>query len=304
MNDVSPGERLLALCASATEDLLLCAPFAKTAVLERLLASTPKGVDIELITRWRPEEIAAGVSDTGVFEAVQARGGRVYLHDRLHAKFYVSSGRVLLGSANLTATALGWATRPNLELLVGGSRSDVADLEEQLRRESIVATRELALLAETAAASLPQRITELWGEAQGDDSEPPVDLWFPSLRQPTDLYLAYSAGTERLASASADAASRDLLALDLPAGLEKFQFYQIVGHRLVNETVVRDVDEFLSLPRRFGEVREYIESRERLTRPEAEYAWQTLMRWLLEFLPHRYDRRVGRWSEVLSRNDG
>lgn len=301
---MSPGERLLALCAAATEGLLLCAPFAKTAVLRRLLEITPQGVDIELITRWRPEEIAAGVSDTGVLEAVAERGGRVYLHDRLHAKFYVSSGRVLLGSANLTATALGWATRPNVELLVGGSRSDVAGLEEQLRRESIVATHELALLAETAAASLPRRIAELPGEALGDDSDLPVDLWFPSLRQPTDLYLAYSTGTDRLASASADAARRDLLALDIPAGLERFQFYQIVGHRLVNETVVRDVDEFLRLPRRFGEVREYVASREQLSRLEAEYAWQTLMRWLLEFLPHRYDRRVARWSEVMSRNDG
>lgn len=57
----------------------------------------------------------------------------------------------------------------------------------------------------------------------------------------------------------------------------------------------------LSSARRFGAVRDLLGERLGLDREKADFAWQTIMRWLLEFLPERYERRVSNWSEVLVR---
>jgi phosphatidylserine/phosphatidylglycerophosphate/cardiolipin synthase-like enzyme len=143
MGQLEPlGNQLLEACRSARSTLTLCAPFVKGPVLKRVLDATAESVSVELFTRWRPEEVAAGVSDTVVLDIAESRGGRVLLCDRVHAKFMRFDDRVLIGSANLTATALGWTALPNLELLieVPANTAQLRELEDRLRRESIVAT--------------------------------------------------------------------------------------------------------------------------------------------------------------------
>src|ERR1700758_8643 len=103
------GDALMDLAASSRCEFVMCAPFAKQAVVSRVMSVVPNDVEVALYTRWRPEEVAAGVSDTQGLPILRSRGGVVYLHDRLHAKFYRNESQVLLGSANLTATALGWS---------------------------------------------------------------------------------------------------------------------------------------------------------------------------------------------------
>src|SRR5438477_11317897 len=105
------GDQLLQACGNARSRLTLCAPFVKASVFRRVLDVTPDSVVIELFTRWRPDEVAAGVSDTAVLALLEKRGGSVMLCDRLHAKFVRFDDRTLLGSANLPATALGWVAR-------------------------------------------------------------------------------------------------------------------------------------------------------------------------------------------------
>ena len=48
---------------------------------------------------------------------VVERGGSFKLHARLHAKYYRFDDRVLVGSANMTASGLGYRHRGNLEIL-------------------------------------------------------------------------------------------------------------------------------------------------------------------------------------------
>lgn len=293
------GDSLVDLAAATHREFVLCAPFAKRAVVDRIVSMLPEGVNLRLYTRWRPEEVAAGVSDTGVLPIIRDRGGTVFLQDRLHAKFYRNETRALLGSANLTATALGWTPTPNIELLVDVKLETVAAVEYRLSVQSHEATDELANEVDTIAKSL-----ELPGATIPSPSESPgapVTIWIPQLRMPSDLYAAYSRGLAALTSRSAGAAAIDLLALDLPPGLDKKQFYLLVGHRLKHQGLFRAIDEYLLQPRRFGEVQDKVSQITGLDRGKSSDAWQTVMRWMLEFLPHRYNRKVGRHSEVLSR---
>ncbi|WP_101947993.1 phospholipase D-like domain-containing protein [Mycobacterium sp. 3519A] len=295
-----PGTALLELAAAAERNFVMCSPFAKEHVVAHVISAIPDGVDIALYTRWRPEEIAAGVSDTAVLSVLQRRGGAVYLHDRIHAKFYRNEHSVLAGSANLTSTALGWAVNSNLELLLECPRAAIQELESLLELESIRATEALAAEADEIAQLLPRNPLPPPRVASVPTDEP----WIPRLRMPSDLYLAYSRGASRLSSTSAEEASADLAALDVPVGLGRDQFYAVVAHRLRGKPLIKMLDDFLTQPRRFGEVREKLCKPMGFDRSDADASWQTIMRWLMEFLPHRYTHRVYRHSEVFVLTEG
>ena len=90
-------------------------------------------VFVRIVTRWRAREVAAGVSDLAVFEITNDRRNTALdLLDDLHAKLYLADNKGLIGSANLTAPALGWATRNNVEILMAVRRGD-PDVERLLK---------------------------------------------------------------------------------------------------------------------------------------------------------------------------
>lgn len=284
------------LAAESRREFVMCAPFAKECVVSQVLSAVPDDVSIRLFTRWRPDEVAAGVSDTGVLGAVRSRGGAVLLHDRLHAKYYRHENGALIGSANLTATALGWSRNPNLELLIRSRDPEISPLEEYLSAHSIVATDEIAREVDAIAAMLPSVEVDEVIERGADPG-----IWIPALRMPSDLFAAYDGGPSSLATRSAGAAAADLQVLDLPVGLRRDQFYSLVGHRLSSQPVFAKIDEYLTQPRRFGEMRGMLSRGVGLDRDQAEQSWQTLVRWMLEFLPTRYAHSTFRHSEVVSR---
>lgn len=309
MTEAPPlGDLLLAHARDARRQALLCAPFAKAAVVKRLLAAFEPGVEIELFTRWRPEEVAAGVSDTAVLGQVTEQGGRVYLCDALHAKLFRFDESALIGSANLTAKALGWRQNSNLELLVeaAADHDAVVALERDLRAASIPATLEIAAEVERAAALLPkapQQPGAVEADAAGPAEPAAIESWRPHLREPRDLYRAYSQGLERLTELSAAAAARDLGELEIPAGLERDQFESLVGTRLLQAPLIQEIDALLSRSRRFGEMRDHLADALDVDRDEATHAWQTAMRWMLYFLPQRYARSVPSHSEIMIRKE-
>ncbi|MBD3923295.1 hypothetical protein IEZ26_01570 [Nocardioides cavernae] len=240
------------------------------------------------------------MTDLEVLEVVESRGGRVVLHDRLHAKYYRNDSEVLLGSANLTATALGWATCSNLELLIPAKRQHVRALEQRLLAEGIRASASLA--SEIAALAL--RLQPLPPAAESlahDESTTDWSRWTPGLRHPSDLYRAYSLGPDILTSGSRETARADLSWLDLPQGLDSGDFTVLTGGRLLQHPLIHEVDELLVRGQRFGAMRDLLRDRLALDPQAADLAWQTLMRWLMEFLPSRYVVRTPNRSEVMFR---
>lgn len=282
--------------------VFICAPFVKEDPLRRLLDPLDSSVSIQLVTRWRPDEVAVGVSDTGVLPLVEARGGTVHLCERLHAKLFRADGRAVVGSANLTGAGLGWSANPNLELLleVPAETPAVVALEAKLASCSVPATAEIAVEVERVAALLPSRRVEIGAPAAPTS---PSSSWHPLLREPADLFVAYSKGPDLLSSTSSAAAHSDLAALDIPPGLSRKPFEALVANRLLQSPLVGEVDSLLAEPRRFGEVSELLSERLELDHREAQHAWQTLMRWLNHFLPERYTRTVPSYSEIMMRAD-
>lgn len=311
---VLPGSQLEELCAQACNEVILVAPFIKAPALARLLSKIPPHISLKCVTRWRPEEVLAGVSDLEVWTLLEERpGASLWLRPDLHAKYYRADQKCLVGSANLTSTALGWIRQINLELLVPlpANNAQLLDFDRELFAgsvqvdQAIFAQMQLAvqLLKEQYSKILPLEASPQLESEEESQEAIATDAWLPTLRNPEDLYLAYSGRSEKLSTVSREAALLDLGVFPMPPDLPKAAFQVYVGSLLLQKPIVRQVDLLLSTPQRFGAVTDLLSSLACSQSPnfDADRAWQTLMRWLRYFLPNRYTLSVPNHSEVFGR---
>lgn len=296
------GDRLIEHLSSAKNSVLLCAPFIKVGVMKSLLRHIPESVTLKVITRWVPLEIAVGVSDLEIFDLLQARNQTsLWLYDRLHAKLYMADDRVLAGSANLTATALGWSSKPNLEILTALPNSD----------EAVKAC--LAQLAEARPASSEERDkisrlaasvgTPKLGLVDDVEDAHATMLWLPTLAAPAKLYQAYVPQTrDRLTDDVLDAALEDLAALSLPAGLGEAAFRTTVAAALQSmpaiQRLLHDAADDLTDDAAQQLIRDL--ARDDSLSPEAR--WLVVREWLTYFLQDNYE--IAPQSFVLRRRPG
>jgi len=308
---LSPGVQLETLCQEARSELLLVAPFIKFSAFKRLLTSVAKDVKVVCVTRWRPEEIAAGVSDIEIWHTFQERElSSLWLRHDLHAKYFRADRKCLIGSANITSSALGWANPSNYELLISVPVNDaLTQFEHTLFAGSIQAQLYIYEEVKLAAANIgPLNLyvpadTAL-EEPLSDTSRHSPQTWLPLLRNPEALFLVYRGMVDSLTTSTIEAAKNDLQVLCVPSGLDKDLFEKYVAAILLQQPIVLHVDSFAAVPRRFGEMKALL-GRLAEVDPhddfDASRAWQTLMRWLLHFLPTRYTQYTPRHSEIFVR---
>ena len=205
---------LLQLCRSATQ-VLLAAPYMKVNALAKVLGQLPRQAQVTCVTRWNPLDICTGASDVGCRTLVKDFGGYFRLHPTLHAKYFRLDDRVLVGSANLTDSAMGWTRLPNLEILChpdAGFESHT--LENRLLEES----REI----QDSEFRLWQALegTKERSFAVSGPNASALEYWKPGTRDPRNLELSYANQEERIASYDEQRLARsDLAALSIPPGL-------------------------------------------------------------------------------------
>lgn len=290
------------LCSSAADRVVLAAPFAKQAIVARLLGKIAVGVPTDVVVRWLPHDINAGVSDLEVWDVVQAReASRLYVRADLHAKYYRGDTSCLVGSANLTGAALGLSPTPNFELLLAAHAVDLMDFETDLFSAAIEVDEDLVTLTRSAVEQLPRFVHhEVMSDALVGPPEQAIANWIPTLRQPEDLFGVYVGGGRELSNIARLSGEHDLATLRVLPGLGKEAFRAYVAVSLLQMPVISAVDRFIRETRRFGEVADFL--RERLNTVEpADRQWQLLFRWLTYFLPERFEYTKPRHSEIIRR---
>ena len=210
----NPGNTILDLCLN-TQHFVLAAPYIKTGALGRILTGAKSTASLVCITRWQPDDIIVGASDIGCRALVVDRGGSFRLHPFLHAKYYRMDDVVLVGSANLTSSAMGWASQPNLEILCrAGDDFDAQGFERELLRNS----REISDIEFARWETLVEIDARSSSAISG--VQPLLDAWRPATRDPRNLELAYFGREDEIASFDEQrAASRDIQAISIPPGL-------------------------------------------------------------------------------------
>jgi hypothetical protein len=296
------GERLEALLARASQSVFIAAPFIKRDPFSRLLQSIPTSVrDLVCVTRWSPEEVASGVSDLEVFDLVRDRpGASLWLHPLLHAKAYRADNAWLVGSANLTRRALGWASPSNVELLINASQDpEVSALEAMLRAQSIPATESIRDAIKADADALPDSSRGRDSALGSDETQP---MWLPTCPNPSGLWNIY-AGHEvwRLVPSAEEGGRKDLQFLNLPAGLSRPLFVKFVGAILTTLPVVQEINSLMGSGLSDERAVEFIAS----LAGSHRYAfapremWEILKAWLEHFLAGTYRRRAS--TELFTR---
>lgn len=288
------GHGLLQRARHTKRSAVLVAPFIKKESFRRIIEALPGVIELLVVTRWRPDEVANGVSDPEIFTLVETRPSTsLRLLHELHAKYYRFDDEVLVGSANLTGQGLGWSPPGNVELLV--THAPIPAFEEQLLATSRAATRELM----EAVLALASEINPTFQSTGLELSM--SSMWLPATRHPADLFLVYAGETDLVSRASIETSHKDLEYLGLPGGLSQDSFRTGIRVTLRATAIFNHLEAALTRPRRFGEMADFLRDKTQLNRDEASEAWQTLLRWLLHFFPEEYGVSRPNHSEVAFR---
>ena len=210
----TPGSLLTRLSSNA-QSLVIAAPYIKVNALSTVLANVNPEASLTCVTRWNLQDIGLGASDIECRTMITERGGSFMLHPSLHAKYYRVDDIVLLGSANLTPSAMGWSSQPNLEILCrAGDDFDALAFQQSL----LEGARELTDAEFRSWVTLTAITAE--SNSMLAVSQPQLDTWRPATRDPRHLELSYQGREEEIASVDEQqAAWRDIQALSIPQGL-------------------------------------------------------------------------------------
>ena len=209
-----PGDMLSSVCSGA-QHLIIAAPYIKADALAKVLADVSPAASLICITRWNLHDFAAGVSDTECRTIVTERGGSFRLHPSLHAKYYRIEDVILVGSANLTSSAMGWSRQPNLEILCRpGEDFDAETFQQSLFEGAREIGDEEFAHWESIAKIGAQETRKVTG------ATPRLDTWRPETRDFRHLELSYQGREDEIASFDEQqAAQRDIQVLLIPPGL-------------------------------------------------------------------------------------
>lgn len=301
----STGEALTNLCQHAKNEVILVAPFIKASSLKKILASIPMDTEaITIITRWIAIEIVTGVSDLEVYELIKSRPNtQLLLHPCLHAKYYRVDNRCLVGSANITAKALGWCATPNIELLIEANPAEEAikKLEIKLKTQAIVATELIRDAMQKEVNSLRENIANRVIEDNLADSTT-NSAWLPICNRPEYLFKIYSnQNTSHLLNSTVNSGKQDLDVLNLLPGMTEPDFKKFIA-AILDQTPA--AQEIYTLSKDSGITSEAAETIilkycKEIHNPSynSETYWQIFKSWLMYFFPDLY--RIRTSAEVL-----
>ena len=305
MREVLPGDAVLGIVRSASSSLFLVAPYIKEATLKRLFDDMPASLtSVTCITRWLPEDIAAGVCDLEILELIEkVSGGRLLVHPHLHAKYYRADQRCLVGSANLTSRGLGWTTPGNVELLVElpAEFADLGEWETAILGAAVMVTQELREQIKLEADRLTaEGVVPLLPEVdQGSRDEAPSSQWAPHCPVPERLWSAYiGRGEGKMVTSALDAAKMDLAALAVPRGLTKDLFVAYTAGIFRQMPLIAKIDRLAAKGLMDNEAHAFLEVNLGDAAPyPTDQTWRILKAWLIYFFGETYRLEVG--QEVL-----
>ena len=301
------GDELSRASAACQGDVVLASPFMKAATLERIVNHLPPAVSVTCYTRWRVEEIVAGVSDLECWDVIARRqNGQIRLIPNLHAKYFRFDQSVYVGSANVSLAALGWKAFPNLEAMV---RLDVESQSWQsfecaLAVDALEVTQEIVsdfteLVRQFSGVKLHEHKSVMQQVPPGADSSRRSAIWVPKLRSPEYLFKSYEGDNGVMSRDGIDAAFSDLEELEVPPGLPEAAFIALVRARLVLMPIIVRIDKYAFSPRRFGEMRTWLARQ--LNKRDATDDWQCLMRWLMVYFPEKYALNSDKYTEMFEK---
>lgn len=296
------GSGLEDAAALAVSEAWIIAPYMKEAPLRRLLSYVRPTVRLVVITRWHPADIASGVSDLACRQVVKEYDHSDFrISPLLHAKYYRFDDRSFVGSANLTMRGLGWRHPSNIELLVDSP--PLPEFEAAVVAQSTPATDTMQDLVEKSASHIapefyPADFEPRAVEADLSVKTPETSKWLPNSRIPGDLFAIQLGRLDDYSRSAIETAIADLNYLNIPPCSNESIFNLLVASSLVRQPLIASFIELTRIPRRFGEIREWITTMTS-TQANPDLCTQALYRWAYHFLPEIFTITRPNYSEMI-----
>ena len=298
----SHGDALIALCGQATREIVLVSPFIKASALKRIIGSIAESCSVKCVTRWRPEDIVAGVCDIEIYEVLlQRHNTQLLIHPMLHAKYFRADDGCLVGSANLTNRALGWAVPSNVELMVElpADTPQLRDFERALFTTTFEADSDfrdqLAQQVEEYRSKVTATTPDSVPESEEDD-EVANDKWLPLCTRPELLYQIYSgSNTGSIITWTLESGQKDIQALRIPSGFSYPVFKKYIVATLNQTPIMQYIYEMARTPispERGSEIITENFENDQLQYTSEEH-WKYLKSWILFFLSNMYRQPTG-----------
>lgn len=110
-------ELLPGIVGQANSSIMIISAFLKKDILIWLEKYIPKDIKVNVVSRWRKDDLLNGSSDREVYDVCRSNGWSFFIDQKLHAKvFLVDHSCLILGSSNYTNSGLGFNSKSNLEL--------------------------------------------------------------------------------------------------------------------------------------------------------------------------------------------
>ncbi len=278
-----PGDELIRLCAEA-KHLVLAAPYIKAGALAKVLSEVSPDASLICITRWSLQDLILGASDIECRTIVSSLDGSFRLHSSLHAKYYRIDDVVLVGSANLTSSAMGWSRQPNLEILCrAGDDFDAGTFQQELLRDAREISDQEFLRWEVVIKTHAQ------SESPLTDRQPLLDSWRPATREPRHLELAYQDREEAIASSDEQRAARqDIHTLLIPPGLTDEQVRAWISVNLLDAPFTNSVIQLQNMEAQ--DASRQLADTYNLRITDARRDMETVHNWLAFFAPETLSR--------------
>ena len=264
----------------AKNEIFIAAPYVKVCIVKKLNFPEELATKVTFVCRWKLDDVLTGSTDIGVYPVLRDQGIRVLLHPNLHAKYYRSDSRILLGSANLTSNGLMNDDTSSLEALTFLLKNQATvNFESKLIRESVEVDD--ALYSEYLAILNAQTISEQFSE---------INFYWPTFTSFEEAWSLYSQ----------DHSSGSLKQLAIPPTLEKSKLRGFIKLRLKEFANIQRIEKFLESGndgRRFGEVRALIRTMDESV--DETSAWQNLMLLLLDLFPENYEYFRPNHTEII-----
>lgn len=198
-----------------------------------------------VVTRWRPADLLAGASDLDVFDLAQSRSARLLLRHDLHAKLFAADDECLVGSANVTDTALGWRTPANLELLVPIARTapSIIRFEDELLADAVPATAQDVQRLQDLIDRLASQASIVIAEIADDQTTPGLLApdWVPRTMNPEELYLVYAGDGEQVSRRALHAMRDEIAQLGVAPGMSEDDFRAWVAASITQTPLIRGI---------------------------------------------------------------
>ena len=255
MIDWNPS--LQALSRGGNKLLFIFSSFIKLAALKELDQKLGLRSGLNIIVRWRPEDIVSGVSDLDVFEFSKQKGIKLFRNRDLHSKLFVyENNKAFLTSGNLTGRGLGEQENRNLEVgtFVDFLPSDWNKAYEIIENSMEVTEEMVAWLQEHALPG--STIDSIPPEPDWEKDESFAISDFPATQSPHEFFEFYQAEEGSLTPSQRSSLEQDRSTFKVPSGLSKDQLWKRLEISLRSQKYVKHILQWVERESslRFGEL--------------------------------------------------